>query len=712
MRPSDPSRSRSSTAADGTPRRTGPPGGAPGRFRRKAAPTPGLSGRPAAGSASGPGPLRRPAAVPVVVAPAILLALLPQPGPAAPSSHAPPSSMPSAAPPAATPRAPAAATGTTVVPPAVRDTPPDPDVLLEHGRDRQRGFERTRRWRVPIRFGSAGGQCDEVVGRYCLWHDPDGPEWEPPPERPEVTEARNDLLEMLARAQEALPAGASGARGWVAGQRVRYLVEAGRGEEAVAAARTCGPGWWCRALEGYALHALGRHPEAEAAFGWALEEMPGRTLEEWRDVSLLLEGEAADRYGELEGEDRRRFEARLWWLSDPLYLVPGNDRRSEHFARRTASRMREEASHPRGERWGTDLQELLLRYGEPAGYEREAPGRLRTRGRPRLVAHHEPDARRFLPSPEALLDPFSAGPDGWRPLDPRPRTSYGPPYMDSVADLEHRVAVFRRGDSARVVAAYRADVGDGEAEGRGEVEALLRLDRGPGPGSASEAGAAGAAAGTYAPDAGAGRRADVARAGSSVVRGTAATHAGDGPAGALTVAVPARPHLLALEVLDREGRMGWRARHGLRLSPHPEGVPGLSSLLLLRPEGAPAASLAGAVPRVRPPGAFVPGEAVGLFWELYGPRLLLQEARVSVTLRGGGGWLHRVAGALGLGGEEEKAGVEWRGGVAAEGRIHSGGLLFRLPRGLEAGDYRLELSVRVPGFDPLVSEREIQVEEE
>ena len=51
--------------------------------------------------------------------------------------------------------------------------------------------------------------------------------------------------------------------------------------------------------------------------------------------------------------DRSSAEERLWLLSDPLYLVDGNDRMTEQFARAVLVRMRREAVNPYGVEWGT-----------------------------------------------------------------------------------------------------------------------------------------------------------------------------------------------------------------------------------------------------------------------------------------------------------------------------------------------------------------------
>ena len=110
----------------------------------------------------------------------------------------------------------------------------------------QISFEAFRRAHLPP-GESFSGPCDVTVGRYCYWRgdadiDDDRP---PPPERPEVRERRASLVRQLDSATSALPGDV-----WLAGQRVRYLVEADSTDAALRfALHDCRAGTaWCNAL--------------------------------------------------------------------------------------------------------------------------------------------------------------------------------------------------------------------------------------------------------------------------------------------------------------------------------------------------------------------------------------------------------------------------------------------------------------------------------
>src|SRR6185503_17021854 len=112
------------------------------------------------------------------------------------------------------------------------------------------------------------GRCDARIGRYCYWYD--STETPVVPEPREIGAARETLLAALDSAAARSPTA-----GWIAGQRTRYLLEAGRFGEAVDAARRCGAErWWCAALEGLALHASEDYAHADSAFSIALDLMP------------------------------------------------------------------------------------------------------------------------------------------------------------------------------------------------------------------------------------------------------------------------------------------------------------------------------------------------------------------------------------------------------------------------------------------------------
>ena len=211
--------------------------------------------------------------------------------------------------------------------------PADSQRVIRRARDAQAEFERVRRANLPLDTRGSTGRCDVHVGRFCYWWD-DG-EFPAPPEMPRTKTARAVLLERLAKAAAALP----GDR-WIAGQRVRYLVEDGRVPEAVTAAGECRADVaWCAALAGYAFHAAGDYAHADSAFATALAAMPERDRCRWTDIRLLLDDDARKRYERMSCADRAPFEARFWGMSRPLYMLPANDLRTEHFARLTMAEL-------------------------------------------------------------------------------------------------------------------------------------------------------------------------------------------------------------------------------------------------------------------------------------------------------------------------------------------------------------------------------------
>lgn len=289
--------------------------------------------------------------------------------------------------------------------------PSDSVDIHEDARAAQARFERVRMAHLPWGRSRAGSPRDEIVGRLVLLPD-DDEEWRPPPDPPPVREARGDLLASLERA-------ASELRGdeWIAGQLVFYHVEAGRLADALASALTCrGQRWWCRALVGYAHHSAGSFVAAETAFEEALAAMPAEERADWLEIDDILDRDARSAYREAAGADRAVFLRRFWWLADPLWSMPGNDRRTEHFSRQVLDRILRDARTPFQMGWGDDLREVLIRYGWPAGWERirSRTWSLGAGGGTGIVGHDPPGEKRFVPTGEAVR-----GTDGARPLSGR-----------------------------------------------------------------------------------------------------------------------------------------------------------------------------------------------------------------------------------------------------------------------------------------------------
>src|SRR5438552_461639 len=82
-----------------------------------------------------------------------------------------------------------------------------------------------------------------------------------------------------------------------------------------------------QALVGYTAHAAEDYLAAEAAYDRALLAMSPEQRCRWTDVTLLLPAAPAA-YRALDCVARDSVERRFWWLADPLYLTPGNERRS------------------------------------------------------------------------------------------------------------------------------------------------------------------------------------------------------------------------------------------------------------------------------------------------------------------------------------------------------------------------------------------------
>lgn len=555
--------------------------------------------------------------------------------------------------------------------------PPDSQEVREAAEDRQRRFEERRRSHLETTWGRPVPRCDEVVGRFCLWHSGDGG-WDPPEEPEAVAEARNALVAALDSAAGRIPGDP-----WVAGQRVRYLIEGGWSGRALEAARACRAAeWWCRALVGLVHHSAGRYRDAGRSFAAALDSMDGERACRWRDLSDVLEGDLRDRFDDRPCSAWPALERRIWWLADPLYLVPGNDRRTEHFARWVLDRTQRDAETPSGVRWGRDLQELLIRYGWPSGWERD----VSTDAPDASVISHYPDpARRWMPQElRHVTRPGSIAEDGWTLEPPAPRSEYRPSYVRAFGRLHSQVSRFRRGDSALVVAAYELEPVAVEGEGRdadsvridGWVRSGLYLDRGPDASASST------------------------------------TSRTQGRRGVLTSRAGTGGRLLSLEVLAPTDSVAARERRGLRLRPAPEEGVAVSDLMLVEVAGDTLPrSLDELAETARARAEYRVGDSVGLYWEVYGGPGRVERMRTSVSLaREGGGFLRSLGDLLGLGGgSREAVRVEWQDRLAPGRAVHPRSLVIRLPEDLPEDEYTVLVEAAPAGADTAVARRRIRV---
>jgi hypothetical protein len=187
----------------------------------------------------------------------------------------------------------------------------------------QTRFEQVRRYNLPLQYTSGGQSCDARIGRFCQWNEEDP---KPPKEPNPIREAREVLIKTL-EAEAARSPGDD----WIAGQRIRYLLEAGRDSAAVKAAEECGgTQWWCDALRGLALHEAGAYAASDTAFASALAAMPERERCRWTDMTMLLDERQRKRYGKVGCGRREALATRQWWLADTFFAVPVNDRQTEN----------------------------------------------------------------------------------------------------------------------------------------------------------------------------------------------------------------------------------------------------------------------------------------------------------------------------------------------------------------------------------------------
>jgi hypothetical protein len=533
-----------------------------------------------------------------------------------------------------------------------------------------------------------------------------------PPEPVAAARARLDLIARLDGA-----AAADSADDWIAGQRVRYLLEAGRAADAAAAAAACrGTPWWCRALAGAALHAAGAHAASAAAHDSARALLPDSAARcGWDDLAPWLPPDAARAYRRLPcgSADRGRYEARFWRLAQPFWALPANDLRNELAARRTLARVHAAGRYAQSPSWGADLAESEVRYGAPVAWSVRRPG-YGSRLEPSVVGHEPtpsydftPDARTLAPALLLRTPPPAAvtGAGTWSLRRPAARTYYAPRYTAFGVDtLAHQIARFRRGDTLLVVAAY-AHPTTGAAATR-----------------PSEPPAATDAAGSSTRDTSTAERRVAALVLDDSAGRPAAVRVRDGApgTGTLTAAVLAPPArrdaprwLASLEVLDTAATTP--ARRSVRASDAPRWRPPagpqrgraartraplvalppdarLSDLLLVRPGAfGPAPTLAAVSDSAAGAPLVRAGEPFGLYWEQYarataGPHTIA----ITATRVGASAW-ERLGAAVGRAVVAQPVSLRYAdpaGGAAGPGRY----VALRWPV-VPPGTYRLAVRV-------------------
>jgi len=532
--------------------------------------------------------------------------------------------------------------------------------------------------------------CDQRIGRICIWFG--GAEEDNfPPEAPEVEMARRELVGVLYRTAEQVP------DGWVFGQLVHYLAENGDIGQAERVARGCGlsEAWWCSTLVGYVLHLEGRWVESEAAFREALTTMPKKERERWAGPRYIIPRGDEKAFNRGTDQERQRRWEFFWQLSDPLYLVPGNDRLTDHFARWVDATNERDAENPQGMFWDEDMEETLVRYGRLRGYSRvHSPQRqmLGPRGfslqdTRQVIGHHASMSRGYLFPAEFLASPSEIPPESWLTAPREARTWYAPPYAPDFRALESQVGRFRRGDEMLVVGAYRPDP-------------VMAPDMAP-----PEA----PAAPSFTADG-----AHQVRSGLFLVPvdegGKAAEVEGTNEEGVFTLRAAPGHYVSSLEVWDSIGKRAWRARQGVRQDPMVPGLVAVSDLLVLEEGAALPSSLDEAIPHVRRGVRIRRGERFSVVWEVYGLRVQ-ETAQVSLGFtQGRPGFRGKVGDFLGELQPDRPVQVAFQDTGAEGVQTIFRSVFLELPAELEPGDYTLHLKLELPGRQPAIVSRPIVVE--
>jgi hypothetical protein len=268
------------------------------------------------------------------------------------------------------------------------------------------------------------------------WYPRDGPRLDDerhgidgglrPASRAGIQALRNQLRTVLDTAAKHLEGDAR-----IATQRVRFALDAGDLAGAAAAAARCERDLaQCGLLRALVLYRAGDVAGADTAFGSAARLMGDDERCVWTDVGALLDDDTRRAYATMTCAARADFEARLWWLADPLYLEAGNERRAEHFARKTLVRLLaplgdDERQHWERKKGGEAVAEMLVRYGWPSqmfwgglvadsGHGAWLLAHGADTAPPYPVREYTPGRLHTVPRSGALRSPFQAKRDDWQ----------------------------------------------------------------------------------------------------------------------------------------------------------------------------------------------------------------------------------------------------------------------------------------------------------
>ncbi|MBA3670986.1 MAG: hypothetical protein H0W68_03045 [Gemmatimonadaceae bacterium] len=447
-------------------------------------------------------------------------------------------------------------------------------------------------------------------------------------------------------------------------QRVRFALDANDLSGAAIAALSCdSEPAGCGLLQGLVLYRAGLVASADSAFRAAARLMPERERCEWNDVRLLLDEDARGGYEAMPCAARTAMEARVWWLSDPMYLEPGNERRAEHFARKVMLSLvagpANDQRIPELPRQGSgSVAESMIRYGWPAhmfwGGASTDYGHdiwLRQQGaepaRPYVLREYTHGRLHTVPLPSVLREPFAAAPGDWVLNEPPNEDEWWPVehYARDASRIvqlpEGQTVMLRRRERTRYLWAATLDTAILVRSMRDSVRAMLFRSR-----SETELERMGSFAGRM-----------------------------DRPL-LVDALLPAGPALFGIEMAGDSARPAARTRFGATVIGPLMSLSGgraLSQPMLFDPGTDRGATLDAdeAASRMLGSTTLTGRSRFGVYWEAYGfPAGDSVEIRVELNREDRPGFLKRVSTALRLGSEESgNVGMRWRELPATSGAV-------------------------------------------
>jgi hypothetical protein len=389
---------------------------------------------------------------------------------------------------------------------------------------------------------------------------------------------------------------------------------------------------------------------------------------------MLLDEPLLKTYKPATCDERARLNERLWWLADPMHSRPGNDRRTEHYTRVLLDRMQRQTPSGYGVGWGSDIGEIVRRYGWASYFAQALPQPYRLDA-PSILAHHHDPSYHFIPEMAIDSGVLRIDEGSWTLRGPMQRERYAPTYA-TFAPLQQLTTLFRRGDRVLIVSSY--DVSADTLMGDSALTATLVASTGPF---------------VTAPL--------MIERGNAPRRGTLVTLAPD--TAALLASVE-----IAGEKRVRRARLTAHFDDSLARRVKLSGLALFDPASLARPDSMPA-NLDAFLATARTSATVSRAERLGLYWEVYGVNAIDDDVFLQVdVVRDGQSWLRRAGERIGVVGKDGGIRMTWREASRDPGSVIGRSVVIDMAN-LDPGRYRVELRLWLAGESPTTASRIIEV---